>query len=69
MIGDPNEVMITRRRRQNEINHLCYVSLAESKNAKQALEDENWIEAIQEELEQFERNDVWMLVPRLEIST
>ncbi|XP_031252305.1 uncharacterized protein LOC116110231 [Pistacia vera] len=41
-----------------------YVSLVEPKNAKQALEDDCWIFAMYEELNQFERNDVWSLVPR-----
>ena len=29
----------------------------------EALEDEGWILAMQEELNQFERNQVWNLVP------
>ena len=38
----------------------------EPKNVKEALTDEAWIEAMQEELNQFERSEVWDLVPRLE---
>ncbi|CAA0811305.1 cysteine-rich RLK (RECEPTOR-like protein kinase) 8, partial [Striga hermonthica] len=41
----------------------CYTSLIEPKNAKEALKDECWILAMQEELEQFTRNNVWELVP------
>ena len=33
---------------------------------KEALTDEFWINAMQEELEQFKRNEVWELVPRPE---
>jgi hypothetical protein len=40
------------------------VSKIEPKNVKEALLDEYWIHAIQEELTQFERNEVWDLVPR-----
>ena len=36
----------------------------EPKNVKEALTDEFWIEAMQEELNQFKRNEVWDLVPR-----
>ncbi|GAA0154676.1 transmembrane signal receptor [Lithospermum erythrorhizon] len=42
----------------------CLVSKIEPKDAKSALLDECWISAMQEELLQFERNDVWELVPR-----
>ncbi|KAL1207218.1 putative mitochondrial protein [Cardamine amara subsp. amara] len=42
----------------------CFVSSIEPKNHKEALVDEYWIAAMQDELEQFERSDVWDLVPR-----
>ncbi|MGV7343142.1 reverse transcriptase domain-containing protein, partial [Mycobacterium kansasii] len=41
-----------------------FTSQIESVNVKEALFDENWIVAMQEELNQFVRNDVWYLVPR-----
>ncbi|CAA0811979.1 cysteine-rich RLK (RECEPTOR-like protein kinase) 8, partial [Striga hermonthica] len=44
-------------------HYACYTSLIEPKNAKEALKDECWILAMQEELEQFTRNDVWELIP------
>ena len=44
---------------------VCYISSVELKNVKEALEDEFWINAMQEELGQFERNEMWDLVPRL----
>ena len=34
----------------------------EPKNVNEALEDESWIHAMQEELDQFQKNDVWHLV-------
>ena len=46
------------------LRYVCYTSPIEPKNAKEALLDEYWINAMQEELEQFVRNDVWVLVPR-----
>nr|GEY98165.1 hypothetical protein [Tanacetum cinerariifolium] len=40
-----------------------FISHVEPKNYKQALEHSCWIEAMQEELHEFERLDVWVLVP------
>nr|GFC03778.1 retrovirus-related Pol polyprotein from transposon TNT 1-94 [Tanacetum cinerariifolium] len=39
------------------------VSTMEPKNIKEAMTDPAWIESIQEELLQFKRIDVWVLVP------
>ncbi|GKD59836.1 retrovirus-related pol polyprotein from transposon TNT 1-94 [Tanacetum coccineum] len=39
------------------------VSTMEPKNVKEALTDPAWIESMQEELFQFKRLDVWVLVP------
>ena len=43
---------------------LCFK--IEPKNVKEALTDGFWINGMQEELEQFSRNEVWDLVPRPE---
>ncbi|GJX15547.1 copia protein [Tanacetum coccineum] len=40
-----------------------FLTHVEPKNYKQALEHSCWIEAMQEELHEFERLDVWVLVP------
>ncbi|GJY75509.1 retrovirus-related pol polyprotein from transposon TNT 1-94, partial [Tanacetum coccineum] len=40
------------------------VSRTEPKNIKEAIDDSSWIEAMQEELHQFDRLDVWELVDR-----
>ncbi|GKE22165.1 retrovirus-related pol polyprotein from transposon TNT 1-94 [Tanacetum coccineum] len=40
------------------------VSRTESKNNKESMADSAWIEAMQEELHQFDRLDVWELVDR-----
>ena len=49
------------------ISHGCFVSKIEPRNVKEALTDEFWINAIQEELGQFKRNEVWELLPRPEV--
>lgn len=41
-----------------------FVSLIEPKNVKEALKDNLWLEAMQDELLQFRTNEVWTLVPR-----
>jgi Reverse transcriptase (RNA-dependent DNA polymerase) len=46
------------------IAHCAFVSQLEPKNFKDDNNDSYWICAIQEELNQFERNQVWELVPR-----
>jgi len=40
------------------------VSQIEPKTVQEALSDSNWISAMQEELNQFTRNDMWSLVPK-----
>ncbi|GKE32939.1 retrovirus-related pol polyprotein from transposon TNT 1-94, partial [Tanacetum coccineum] len=40
------------------------VSTLEPKNIKEAISDHSWIESMQDEMHQFERLDVWELVPR-----
>ncbi|GKB38107.1 retrovirus-related pol polyprotein from transposon TNT 1-94 [Tanacetum coccineum] len=40
------------------------VSQTKLKNIKEAMADSTWIEAMQEEIHQFERLDVWELVDR-----
>ncbi|KAG5544019.1 hypothetical protein RHGRI_016690 [Rhododendron griersonianum] len=64
VIGDINDKMLTRRKAKNVVHCVCYTSSLEPKRVEEALSDELWIEAMQEELQQFDRNSVWYLVPR-----
>lgn len=50
-------------RKKERVN---YISMIESKNVKETLNDEYWVNSMQEELAQFERNQVWNIVPRPE---
>lgn len=45
------------------IQFACFVSSIEPKNHHEALRDDFWLIAMEEELEQFVRNYVWELVP------
>ena len=43
---------------------MTFVSMIEPKNLKEDIIDDQWIVAMQEELNQFERNNVWELVEK-----
>ena len=45
------------------MGHVAFIPSIEPKNPKEASTDDYWIIAMQEELNQFECNDVWELVP------
>ena len=65
VIGNYEDSMVTRRQSKlNEVSYVCYTSQIEPKNVEEALNDEAWVEALHEELNQFSRNEVWFLVPR-----
>ena len=63
VLGNPSQGMQTRSKLRNLAN-CAFVSLIEPKSYDEAKHDEDWIIAIQEELNQFDRNNVWTLVPR-----
>ena len=48
------------------MSYSCYLSQVEPTKVEEVLQDESWAEAMHDELLQFQRNDVWTLVPRLE---
>ena len=58
VIGDPAEGVRTRRALMETCEHEAYISQIEPKNFKEAETDEQWINAMQEELGQFKRNKV-----------
>jgi len=65
IIGSLDQVITTKR--SNEvISSSCFVSKLEPKNVKEDRSDKLWIDAMQEELNQFKRSEVWDLVRILE---
>ncbi|KAA0050544.1 uncharacterized protein E6C27_scaffold175G001950 [Cucumis melo var. makuwa] len=68
IIGDPSVGMQTRRK--DKIDYLkmvadsCYISTIGPSTVDSALKDEYWLNAMQEELLQFKRNNVWTLVSK-----
>ncbi|KAJ9682438.1 hypothetical protein PVL29_018369 [Vitis rotundifolia] len=65
VIGNYEDNILTRRQSKlNEISYVCYISQIEPKNIEEALNDEAWVEALHEELNQYSRIEVWFLVSR-----
>ncbi|GJS85395.1 retrovirus-related pol polyprotein from transposon TNT 1-94, partial [Tanacetum coccineum] len=66
-IRNPSQSIRTRRQLETD-GEMCMLALTvshtEPKNIKEATADSAWIKAMQEELHQFDRLDVWELVDR-----
>nr|GEV29534.1 retrovirus-related Pol polyprotein from transposon TNT 1-94 [Tanacetum cinerariifolium] len=63
VIGNLNQRTL-RSQAQNQSNFFCFISTIKPKNVNEALTDDSWIVAMQEELNQFIANDIWQLVPQ-----
>ncbi|EOY08733.1 Uncharacterized protein TCM_023842 [Theobroma cacao] len=55
--------MRTRAKIKNICEYVTFISQIEPKNIDEALDDDYWMLAMQEELNRFERCQVWQLVP------
>ncbi|KAK8674769.1 hypothetical protein V6N13_032872 [Hibiscus sabdariffa] len=64
ILGDPSKGVTTRASLKNTCHYVAFISCIEPKNIKEALNDDFWILAMQEELNQFDRSNVWTLVDR-----
>ena len=64
IIADISKGVSTRHSLKDACNDMAFVSLIEPRNLKETIIDEHWIIAMQEELNQFERNKVWELVDK-----
>jgi hypothetical protein len=64
ILGDISKGVTTRSRLANFYEHYSFVSSIEPFRVEEALQDPDWVLAIQEELNNFKRNEVWSLVPR-----
>ncbi|GKB63194.1 ribonuclease H-like domain-containing protein [Tanacetum coccineum] len=67
------QALVSYIHKQNKTNHkdhqnclfACFLSQEEPKTISQALQDESWVKAMQEELLQFKLQKVWVLVDLL----
>nr|GEV68725.1 hypothetical protein [Tanacetum cinerariifolium] len=69
VVREPSRLVLTRNQLRSDGDMCMYaltVSTVEPKNVKEAMTDPAWIESMQEELLQFKRLDVWVLVPALD---
>ena len=64
VIGQIHKGVSTRNSLNLLCEHMTFVSQIEPKSIQEALSDSNWINAMQEELNQFTRNEVWSLIPK-----
>jgi len=63
IIGQIEKKVSTRHFLNNFCEYMTFVSQTKSNNINDALDDENWIFVMHDELNQYIRNDIWMLVP------
>jgi hypothetical protein len=64
ILGDISKGVTTRSRLATFCEHYSFVSSIEPFRVEEALQDPDWVLAMQEELNNFKRNEVWSLVPR-----
>jgi hypothetical protein len=64
ILGDIHKGVTTRSRVVHFCEHYSSVSSIEPYRVEDALRDLDWVMAMQEELNNFTRNEVWHLVPR-----
>jgi hypothetical protein len=64
IMGDISKGVQTRSRVASFCQHYSFVSFHEPKRVDEALNDPDWVISMQEELNNFTRNEVWELVER-----
>jgi hypothetical protein len=64
ILGDIHKGVTTRSRVAHFCEHYSFVSSIEPHRVEEALQDSDWVMAMQEELNNFTRNEVWHLVSR-----
>jgi hypothetical protein len=64
ILGDIHKGVTTRTCVAHFCEHYSFVSSIEPYRVEDALRDSDWVLAMQEELNNFTRNEVWYLVPR-----
>jgi hypothetical protein len=65
ILGDIKKKVTTRSHVLNFSEHYSFVSSFEPFKVEDALRDPDWVVAMQEELNNFKRNEVWSLAERI----
>eukprot|EP00253_Pinus_taeda_P027603 PITA_27603 len=64
ILGEKGAIVHIRRTIAEASSYLALLSSTEPQNVNEACRDECWVKAMNEELEQIEKNNTWELVPR-----
>ena len=64
ILGEKGSGVQTRRTLVGSSSNLAFLSIIEPHNVSQASKDKCWIQDMNEELDQIEKNHTWELVPR-----
>ncbi|XP_075103478.1 uncharacterized protein LOC142178054 [Nicotiana tabacum] len=64
IIGDPSEGMKIRGALKKKAN-IALISQIKPKKVEEALKGSSWVQAMQDELDQLDKNQVWELLPKL----
>jgi hypothetical protein len=66
IIGEKDKGVQTRRKliKNTEQSHTTFISMMEPKNFNEANKDDNWVKAMNEELDQIEKKNMWEMVQR-----
>ena len=64
IIGDTSDGIRIRRSFMNNDINMAMMSHIEPRNIQEAICEESWVKAMEEELSQFEKNEAWNLVPK-----
>jgi hypothetical protein len=68
IIGEKDKGVQTRRKliKTTEQSHIALISMLEPKNFNEANKDDHWVKAMNDELDQIEKNNTWEMVQRPE---
>jgi hypothetical protein len=68
IIGEKDKGVQTRRNliKNTEQSHISLISMLEPKNFNEASTNDHWVKAMNEELDQIEKNNTWVMVQRTE---
>ncbi|GJY49327.1 putative ribonuclease H-like domain-containing protein [Tanacetum coccineum] len=67
IVGNPSRPVSTRKQLASDALWCCFhteLSKVEPKNFKMAVTEDSWFEAMQNEIHEFDRLEVWVLVPK-----